>query len=128
VVTKDTPIYMFEIKIDFLKDEVTKKQEEYKVLDTNEDCFVINDLRFTTFQYKNETYKIYCVLKKTAVSQFLVKPYYDYIHGILYTDNKSAAIAYRNIKKDMETWMYEKWGRYCKGIDLLKQLDKEGLK
>lgn len=118
-------IYYFEIKIDFLKDKVVAEESMHSVLGTNDDLFVINDRSFTRLQYKNEKFNIYEPFKAAKVSKWCTKPYWDEIRGRIYTDNKSKTIAHKAIKKALEDYLYENYGRYCKGIDLLEALKIE---
>lgn len=113
-------IYYFEIKIDFLKDKVATEESSHTVIGTNDTLFVIDDRSFTRLQYKNDQYNIYEPFKAAKVSKWCTKPYWDDIRGRIYTDNKSKAIAHNAIKKALKDYLYENYGRYCKGVDLLE--------
>jgi predicted negative regulator of RcsB-dependent stress response len=125
MVQQGDTVYYFEIKIDFLKDTVTTDEKVHKVLGSNEECFVLDDKRFTRLQYKDEKYGLSEPFKKAQVCKSHFKPYWDYIQGDIYTDNKSKKIAHNAIKKALKEYMYEQYGRYCKGIDLLDALKEE---
>jgi hypothetical protein len=118
-------VYRFEIRLDFLKDAVTTEENEYEVLATNEDFFVINDRNFKTLRYKIDIYGTIENFKKPSAFSSYFKSYYDYVLGYIYTDNKSKAIAHRQIKKAMSDYMEEKYGRFCKGIEMLKTLEED---
>jgi hypothetical protein len=117
-------VYRFGITLDFLKNAVTTTESEFIVLGINEQRLVINDISFTRLQYKNETYAIDTPFKIAKISRWNTKPYWDEIRGYIYTDNKSKTIARKAIKKALKEYLYENYGRYCKGIDLLEKLEE----
>jgi len=115
-------IYYFEIKIDFLKNKALTAESTNHVIASNDELFVIDDKTFTRLQYKETKYSSYDPFKVAKVSKFYLNPYFDEIRGRIYTDNKSRRIAHNAIKKALTDYMYENYGRYCKGIDLLETL------
>lgn len=117
-----TDVYCFEIKLDFKKDTVTTQDKGFKIIGTNEECFVINDQRFTTLSYKISKYSIYTDFRKVSVHHFNCLSYYDEVTGTLYTHNPSKKIAFKAIKKSMEKFLYDKYGKYCQGVSLLKSI------
>lgn len=118
-------VYYFEIRLDFMKDAVTTKEKEFTVIGTNEIKFVMNDVSFTRIQYKDEKYAIDTPFKATRISRWNTKPYWDEVKGYIYTDNESKLIAHKAIRKELEKYLYENFGRYCIGIDLLKKFDEQ---
>lgn len=117
-----TPVYYFEIMLDFKTNKVETKKESYSVIGTNDDYFAINDRHFSTLQYKPKKYGLATNFRKVETHHSKMDPYWDYIQGHIYTHNSSENIAQRAIKKAVEKFLYEKFGRYCKGIDLLNSL------
>jgi hypothetical protein len=117
-------VYYFQIKLDFLKDTVFTEEAKFTAIGVNEQKFVINDNSFTRVQHKDEKFFIDTPFKVAKVSRWNTKPYWDELRGYIYTDNKSRAIAHRAIKKALEEYLYENYGRYCKGIELLKGIEE----
>jgi hypothetical protein len=116
-------IYRFEIKIDFKKNIISTDSKELKVLDSNEKIFVLKDSQFTRIQYKIEKNPLNSCFKKVTIHRFDFQPYYDELNGFMFTQYPSKKIAYKAIKRELRKWMYEKYGKYCKGVDLLNTID-----
>lgn len=114
-------IYKFGLKIDYLKDTTSFTVQEYKVLDSNEKMFVLKDSDFTRLQYKKPSF-LNTVFKTVDINHSNFMPYWDYLNGTYYTQFPSKKIALNKLKKEMTKWIYEKHGRYCKGIDLLESI------
>jgi hypothetical protein len=115
-------IYYFEIKLDFLKNQAFQSESVHTVLGVNEQRFVIDDSLFTRVQFKDEQRPMYGILKKAQVSKFHLKPYWDELKGYMYTTNSSKKVAHNAIKKALESFLYENYGRYCGGIKLLETI------
>lgn len=116
------PVYSFSIKIDFKDNKVSTEEKTYEVVGTNEEYFVINDHYFTTLCYKPSEYNTRENFRKVHVHHFNCLQYWDYVEGQIYTHNSSKKIAQKAIKKALEKFLYDKYGRYCLGIDLLDTL------
>lgn len=115
-------VYLFSIELDFLKDTVEQKTEEYEVIGVNNEYIAINDNRFTSIKIKGKE-DIDGALKQVSIYQSEFKNYWDYIEGSLYTLNSSKKIAYKKIKKELEKYIQEKHGRYCNAITMLDKIE-----
>lgn len=117
-------IFYFEIKIDFKKYVIETKNEESSVIGANERLFVINDYSFTKLNQKMEKdYSCYTNLNKPIASEFKCGSLYDEIRSCIYTDINNSTKAYKTLKKKLEDYIYEKHGRYSKGIDILNNFE-----
>lgn len=115
-------IYYFEIKIDFLKDNVVTEEKEHRILGINDELLVLDNCSFTRLQHKGDRFYVNEPFKIARVSKWCTKPYWDDIRGHIYTDNNSKKAAHDAIRKALKDYIYENYGRYCKGIDLLETL------
>lgn len=117
-------IYKFILKIDYKEDKTTFTCSELKVLDSNEKIFVLKDNDFTRIQYKQEkSYNPHSCFKIVSIHHHNFQPYFDYVQAQVYTQFPSKKIAFKNIKKKLELWIYKEYGRYCKGIELLNSFE-----
>jgi hypothetical protein len=118
-------IYYFKIIVDFLKNEARTEIEEYKILGINDKHLVLDDYSFTCLDLKKESCNIHAVLNTPSSYHFKLLEYHDEIQTSLYTLGKNRKRAFSKIKKATEKYIYEKFGRYCNGIEILNDLEVE---
>jgi len=122
---KDT-IYHYEIRIDFNANKVTQSQKKHTVLGVNSERLVIDDYRFTTIKhkksYRGDTDSLFNQVTVFDTSNWHISSS-DYIQSDLYTSSSSTKIAYRRMKKALETFIYKKHGRYCNAITMLDKIE-----
>jgi hypothetical protein len=115
-------VYYFEIKLDFLKNQAFQSESIHLVIGVNDTRFVMDDEQFTRVQFKDELHCTNTPFKKARVSKFYLKPYWDEIRGYIYTSNSCKKVAHNAIKKALESFLHENYGRYCGGIKLLETI------
>jgi hypothetical protein len=118
-------VYHYSIRIDFNADKVTQKQNKHVVLGVNSEMLVIDDYRFTTIKhkksYRGDSDSLFNQVAVFDTSNWRISSS-DYIESDLYTSSSSTKIAYRRMKKALETFIYKKHGRYCNAILFLDQI------
>lgn len=121
-------IYYYKIELDFAKDNSNQKVEELEVIGANEEYFVLNDYFFTKLYQKSGKYNTsYCVFNKPSVSHFKMFSY-DEVKGYFYTKESNEKKALKKLKAEIEKFLYEKFGKYCKGVDLLNAINVDEVK
>jgi hypothetical protein len=115
-------VYHYKIKMDFIKNSVEQEKKEYTVIGANNHYLCIDDSCFTSLKIKGyyrgdeEEFNIVSTFHSNYGSSC------DYIQADLYTATSSEKIAYKRMKKALEKFIYEKYGRYCNAIDFLDKI------
>jgi hypothetical protein len=117
VVNKGDLIHYFNIKI-YESGKVKKENKSYSVVACKEnesygELIVIDSYAYTIIQTKKEKYTSNQILNESSCYEMRIGIKYDnYINGYLYTTNPSQKIATKRIKKELEKFINEKYGRY----------------
>lgn len=119
-------IYSYEIILDFRKDCSSKVKNEYKVLGINEKRLVLDDNYFTKLDLKKESYNSNQILNRSSSWHYNFSKYKDEVLTQIYTTDNNSKRVYKKLKVDTGNFLYEKFGKYCKGTDLLENLNIEG--
>lgn len=123
ILNKGEAIYHYEIKLDFIKNKAETKEETYSVLDSNIKRLVINDEKFTRLQYENnKNYNMDTPFNVPQAYKVECRPSFDYVYGYIYTTSDNKKKCFADVKKKIEEYLYDKYGRYCNGIELLKDI------
>jgi len=108
--------------MDFIKNSVEQTKEEYTVIGANNHYLCIDDSCFTSLKikgyYRGDKEEFNTVI--TYHSNWETS--WDYIRANLYTATSSEKIAYKRMKKALEKFIYEKYGRYCNAISFLDKI------
>jgi N-acetylneuraminic acid mutarotase len=116
-------IYEFEIILDFKKNEVRQKKEEHSIIGINKDRLVMNDEQFTTLELKKTRYNDHqTIIRTVGVYHSNFSIYYDEVKAYFHTTNPSEKIAKKIMKKKIESFMWEKFGRYTAQTHLLDKI------
>lgn len=125
-IEKDQTIYFYEIKVDFKNNVATKQVKELKVIGANSSYLVVDNFDFTKLiQPKEKESVCYMKVDKPHVYHFNLLSYYDEMTVTIYTAKKNDKKNYIKLKEELEKYIYEKHGRYCNSIDILKTLNLE---
>lgn len=115
-------IYKYKITLDFKKNEVSRDIGSNKIIGLNQHKLCLDDYSFTRVDLKKESYNSNYVLENATCHHCKLSNYYDEITGTIYSSKKDEKKQYLKIKKALEKFIQEKFGRYA-GTDLLDKLD-----
>lgn len=115
-------IYKYKITLDFIKNEVSKDIESNKVIGLNQYRLCLDDYSFTRIDLEKKSYNSNCVLENAACNHCKLSNYYDEITGTIYSSKKDEKKQYLKIKKALEKYIQQKFGRYV-ASDLLDKLE-----
>ena len=128
-VNKGDKVFYFAIKLNE-DGTIEKIKEEYEVLASKEnnlykELIVLDDDRFTILQTKEDRYRMNELYGKPCCREmkWSISTMIDYIEGSLYTNDSNEKAAYRNIKKIMNKFINEKYGKYGNYINLLEKIE-----
>jgi hypothetical protein len=114
-------IYKFEITLDFLKSEVNQNRTENSVIGINDERLVMNDKQFTTLELKKTRYNDHqTIIRKVCVWHSHYGTYWDKVDAVFYTTNNSEKIAKKTMKKQIEKFMFEKFGKYAMQTSMIE--------
>lgn len=116
-------IYCYRITLDFIKNVASKSIEENQILGINERILVINDRQFTRLDLGKERFNMNGIINKTGAYHSKIGTLSDEIHAYMYTTESNSKKAYVKIKKELEKFIYEKFGRYTGATDILNTLE-----
>lgn len=128
-VNKGDKIFKFSIE---LKGNgiIQKDLKAYEVLgskesDLYEELIVLDDDSYTTLQTKEEKYRMHSLYGKAICYEMKwnCSSLIDYITGQLYTNNPNEKVAYKSIKKAMNKFINDKYGKYGNYINLLEKIE-----
>lgn len=120
---KKDKVYEYEIKIDFLKDEVKQTKEEHSIIGANKNYICLDTLNFKSLKikpsYSGDT------IDFEAVNTFESKysNMWDYMMATLFTSEPDEKIVYKKMKDALENFIYEKHGRYCNAATFLDKIN-----
>jgi hypothetical protein len=116
-------VYKFDIVLDFLKNEVSQERKEHSIIGINDERLVINDRQFTTLELKKTRYNDHkTIIRKVYVWHSHYGNYWDSVKAVFYTTNNSEKIAKKTMKKQIEKFMYEKFGKYAMQTSMIDRI------
>ncbi|SHJ53365.1 hypothetical protein SAMN02745163_02084 [Clostridium cavendishii DSM 21758] len=86
---------------------------------------VIDNLNYTTLQTKDEKYSTHTIFNKVRCYEmnYHSRGLKDSVTGYLYTTNSNKKVAITKIKKAMEKYLKDKYGKYGNFIELLNKIE-----